>query len=336
MVYAIPSALFTLAFLLNYLFGLQASKSARIVYTALAGLFTLLAYNRVLIGDTPGYQEAWHAGEVDEFRSIFMVLLNNGFGFLDFVALNAIVGLAVMMLLVPLAKSIGQPGIENVFMAYFVSSFSFLLTIFELFKELMSLVFLLLMLIDLLNKKRRRAAFWALVAALAHPYSLISSVLIFVAERIPVAHRLGALTLWLLAVYAAKSALIMALLNSEFSALFEFYVEGSGNTYVLQPIQFSILIGSALWIYLREKRRKTPLSNAAFWCLFMNLTFFALSFDYPDMARRFIFRAEILTIPFVLVYLMSFRRARLLAVFALAVCFTALIMNPNLDLIAQF
>ena len=309
MAYAAPAALLTLAYLLNYLFGLRSARSARILYAALAVLFSVLTYNRVLIGDTPGYQEAWHAGEVDDFRSIFIVLINSGFGFLDFVVLNAIVGLAVIMLLVPLARSIGQPGIENVFMAYFVSSFSFLLTMFELFKDLMSLVFIFLMLIDLLNRKRKRAAIWAAVAALAHPYSLISSVLILMAERISVAHRLGALALWLLVVYAAKSALIMALLNSEFSALFEFYVEGSGNTYMLQPIQFFVLIGSALWIYLREKRRQTLLSNAAFWCLFMNLTLFVLSFDYPDMARRFIFRAEILTIPFVLVYLMSFRRS---------------------------
>ena len=109
------------------------------------------------------------------------------------------------------------------------------------------------------------------------------------------------------------------------------------NVYILQPFQFAILVGSVMYIFLNE-RRSLAIREYSFWCLFINATLILLSYDYPDMARRFIYRMEIYTMPVVLIYLMSIsaREIKLVILSFLAAFFTILLMNPNLQLIAQF
>lgn len=337
MQYAILGGLFTLAYMLNYMFSTLAPLHARVVYVVLSLSFVLITSNRILIGDAPFYEAAWQAGDVEAFRSVFMVILSKVVGFLDFVQLNASVNFILIMLLVSICKSFGQSGLENMVMAYFVGSFSFLTSIFELFKESLSFIFIFMMIVDLLNWRRKRALIWAVLAATCHPYSVVMTALFYIASCIQPTFRLRILALWLVAVYAFKSIVISALIGGEYSDLFRFYVEGSGNIYHLQPVQFVILLGSVLWIYLRE-RRNPAISNFAFWCLFMNATIFIFTYDYPDMARRFIYRMDILTIPVVLAYLMSLNRTYWLGVSIsiLSLCFGLLLMNPNLELIAQF
>jgi hypothetical protein len=278
--------------------------------------------------------DAW-GGELDlDLRSpVFLVLNNILSGFVSFKALNFTLALANFSVICYYSRAVNRRA-TAVIMIYLLSSFSFIMFTNELLKESVALLFQNIALILYLRKKMNGALIFLTLSCLAHTFNVAFIMIFLLYMHINNSKAL----LVILGLFFAKNSLINLLIESDYSSLFLVYFNESENSYIYQQIQwFVLIIGAMIAIHMQKNNKNVCASNNEVLraALFSVITLALLSFDVPELARRLIYKSELLIAPLIIISVVQTRN-RMILLLGTFLFSVVILQHPSIEKIVNY